>query len=126
MTTTFTFHQGRIPLLVSIPHDGRKLAPGMQDRMGNIARSLPDTDWHVRMLYAFAEELGASVLAADYSRYVVDLNRAATDEALYGKSFGTGLSVSGNERAILPIRSCMPGASFRPSCGMLTNNGMRP
>lgn len=91
MTTTFTFHQGRIPLLVSIPHDGRKLAPGMQDRMGNIARSLPDTDWHVRMLYAFAKELGASVLAADYSRYVVDLNRAATDEALYGKSFGTGL-----------------------------------
>jgi N-formylglutamate deformylase len=66
----------------------------MEDRMTIAGRSLPDTDWHVRRLYAFAGQLGASVLAARFSRYVVDLNRPASDAALYEGQLSTGLCPS--------------------------------
>ncbi len=94
MTDTFFFEQGDSPLLISIPHDGRDLAPGMAERMSDEARSLPDTDWHVRRLYEFAGQLDASVLAARFSRYVVDLNRPSSDDALYAGQLSTGLCPS--------------------------------
>lgn len=91
MSEVFDFVAGDSPLLVSIPHDGRELAPGMAARMTKAGRALPDTDWHVRRLYDFVAELGASVIAANYSRYVVDLNRPADDAALYPGQLSTGL-----------------------------------
>lgn len=91
MTDIFSFVGGTIPLLVSIPHDGRCLAPGQVARITEAARGLPDTDWHVRQLYEFAAPMGASVIAANYSRYVVDLNRPADDVALYKEQVSTGL-----------------------------------
>ncbi len=91
MTDIFTFSQGSIPLLVSVPHDGRKLMPGQAERMTDAGKAIPDTDWHVRRLYAFAPEIGASVIGANYSRYVVDLNRPADDAALYDGQRSTGL-----------------------------------
>jgi N-formylglutamate amidohydrolase len=54
-------------------------------------RSIRDTDWHVARLYDFATDLGASVIRAEFSRYVVDLNRSADDEVLYEGHFETGL-----------------------------------
>ena len=59
--------------------------------MTDAGRAIPDTDWHVRRLYEFAASLGASVIAANYSRYVVDLNRPPRDEALYPGQVSTGL-----------------------------------
>jgi N-formylglutamate deformylase len=91
MTDVFTFSEGDSPLLISIPHDGRHLAPGQVDRMTQAGRALPDTDWHVRKLYNFAADLGVSVIAANYSRYVVDLNRGTDDLALYEDQVSTGL-----------------------------------
>lgn len=91
MTDVFDFREGSSVLLVSIPHDGRMLAPGQAERMTDAGRALPDTDWHVRELYSFVEELGASVIAANYSRYVVDLNRPSSDESLYEGQLATGL-----------------------------------
>lgn len=91
MSAIFDFVAGESPLLISIPHDGRELAPGMAARMTEVGRALPDTDWHVRRLYDFAAALDASVLAANYSRYVVDLNRPADDAALYPGQVSTGL-----------------------------------
>ena len=91
MSDVFDFHAGSSPLLISIPHDGRRLAPGQDERMTEVGNALPDTDWHVRELYAFAGELSASIIAANYSRYVVDLNRPATDESLYENQVATGL-----------------------------------
>ena len=38
--------------------------------------SLPNSDWHLQELYSFLPSLGITVLQANYSRYVVDLNRA--------------------------------------------------
>lgn len=91
MSEVFDWHAGSSPLLISIPHDGRELAPGMAERMTEKALGLPDTDWHVRELYAFALGTGASVIAANYSRYVVDLNRSSADDALYPGQLSTGL-----------------------------------
>lgn len=91
MTAVFEFCPGDAPVLISIPHDGRELAPGQAERMTDKARQLPDTDWHVRRLYDFASEIGANVIAARFSRYVVDLNRPADDAALYTGQVSTGL-----------------------------------
>ncbi|MEJ2129265.1 MAG: N-formylglutamate deformylase, partial [Woeseiaceae bacterium] len=54
-------------------------------------RSIPDTDWHVTRLYDFARDLGATIIAAQYSRYVVDLNRPADDAEMYAGQLSTGL-----------------------------------
>ena len=87
----FTFQHGRSPLLLSIPHDGRKLKVGMSNQMTKEALTLPDTDWYVNNLYNFSHELEASVISADYSRYVVDLNRSSEDIKLYEDQKSTGL-----------------------------------
>ena len=47
------------------------------------ALALPDTDWHIRDLYAFASDLGATITSARFSRYVVDLNRDPSGKSLY-------------------------------------------
>ena len=87
----YDFHHGDSPLLVSIPHDGHEIPADIAARMTQQARAMPDTDWHVRRLYAFASDLGCSVIAARYSRYVVDLNRPADDANLYPGQTATGL-----------------------------------
>jgi N-formylglutamate amidohydrolase len=59
--------------------------------MTEAGRAIPDTDWHVADLYAFAQDTGASMISANFSRYVVDLNRPADDVALYPGSNTPGL-----------------------------------
>lgn len=86
-----TLHRGTVPLLVSLPHDGSEIPPDIAARMTPEARRAPDTDWHVSRLYAFARELGASVLVPRFSRYVVDLNRPPDDVSLYPGQNTTGL-----------------------------------
>jgi len=79
----FKFNRGRVPLLISMPHAGVRLTPAVEQGLVKQARGLPDTDWHIPRLYDFAAELGASTLSAEYSRYVVDLNRPSDDKPLY-------------------------------------------
>jgi N-formylglutamate amidohydrolase len=91
MSPVFRFQPGELPLLISVPHDGRELPGDMQVRMTDAGLSIPDTDWHVAKLYDFAVDMGANILVANYSRYVVDLNRSADDAALYPGQVATGL-----------------------------------
>ena len=91
MIDVCNFYEGELPLLISVPHEGLHLPEGMQARLTSQGAKLPDTDWHVAELYGFARELGASMLVANYSRYVVDLNRSAADEVLYEGQVVTGL-----------------------------------
>jgi N-formylglutamate amidohydrolase len=91
MTAVYSFHAGTTPLLISVPHDGRELPEDIAVLMTDLGRSLPDTDWHVTRLYEFAKDLGASLLVANYSRYVVDLNRPADDATMYPGQVATGL-----------------------------------
>lgn len=88
---TYTLHRGNAPLLVSLPHDGTAVPDSIAARLSDSARRVPDTDWHVARLYAFARELGASMLVPAYSRYVVDLNRPPDDVSLYPGQNTTGL-----------------------------------
>ena len=84
---SFTLHRGNTPLLVSLPHVGVQLSEGLHERLTNEALALPDTDWHVEKLYAFAKAQDVSVLEAKLSRYVIDLNRDPSGASLYpGKS----------------------------------------
>jgi len=91
MTACFEFREGDSPLLVSVPHDGRNIPADIARQMTPEALSIPDTDWHVARLYEFCAELNANMIVATHSRYVVDLNRPATDEALYEGQVSTGL-----------------------------------
>jgi N-formylglutamate deformylase len=79
----FTLHEGTAPLLVSLPHDGTALPAAIEARASAAGIRVPDTDWHVGKLYAFAQELGASVITPHWSRYVVDLNRDPEGHKLY-------------------------------------------
>lgn len=90
----FSLQRGSAPLLVSLPHNGIDLPDDLVARMTPAASRMPDTDWHVARLYAFAAELGASVLVPRWSRYVVDLNRPPDGGALYPGRVETGLCPS--------------------------------
>lgn len=79
----FRFRRGTSPLLVSMPHVGTHVPEDIAARMTEAGRELPDTDWHVDLLYDFLDELGASVLQSTHSRYVVDLNRPPDGKNLY-------------------------------------------
>jgi N-formylglutamate deformylase len=87
----FSLHRGDAPLLVSLPHDGTHVPGDIATRLTPSARNVPDTDWHVSRLYAFARDLGASLLVPNHSRYVVDLNRPPDDTSLYPGQNTTGL-----------------------------------
>jgi len=87
----YQLHRGTAPLLVSLPHDGSAIPDELAARMTDAAQAAPDTDWHVSRLYAFARDMGASVLVPSYSRYVVDLNRPPDDTSLYPGQNTTGL-----------------------------------
>ena len=87
----FTFHQGSAPLLVSMPHVGTHVPPAIASRLTDEARQVPDTDWHLERLYGFVREMGASVLVATHSRYVIDLNRPPDGASLYPGQSVTGL-----------------------------------
>lgn len=87
----FTLQRGDTPLFISLPHDGTALPDTVAAHMTASARRVPDTDWHVSRLYAFARELGASVIVPAYSRYTVDLNRPPDDVSLYPGQNTTGL-----------------------------------
>lgn len=87
----FSLERGTAPLLISLPHDGSTIPDDIAERMHPQARQSPDTDWHVGRLYAFARDLGASILRPHHSRYVVDLNRPPDGHSLYPGQRGTGL-----------------------------------
>lgn len=87
----FEFHQGTAPLLISFPHVGTYVPPALAERFTPEAREVHDTDWHLPLLYAFAQEIGASTLVATHSRLVVDMNRSPDGASLYPGQSVTGL-----------------------------------
>ena len=76
--------RGASPLVISAPHTGHLIPPHLHERFTHEALKSEDSDWFIKELYApIAERLGGSLLSARLSRYVVDLNRPASDESLY-------------------------------------------
>jgi N-formylglutamate deformylase len=87
----YRYRAGGSPLIVSMPHTGTHIPDWLAPRLSAAARSLPDTDWHLERLYDFLDGLGASVLVATHSRYVVDLNRPPDNANLYPGRDTTGI-----------------------------------
>lgn len=91
MSDVYELHRGKGPLLISVPHAGTAVPEDIAARFNSAALPLPDTDWHVDTLYDFAAGIGASMIVANYSRYVIDLNRPMDDRSLYPGQTTTGL-----------------------------------
>lgn len=79
----FSLAEGASPLIISIPHAGTYIPGEIEERLTAAALRLPDTDWHIPRLYNFASDMGVTVISANYSRYVIDLNRPPDNAALY-------------------------------------------
>jgi N-formylglutamate deformylase len=88
---TFTLHHGSTPLLLSLPHVGTVIPDDQKARYVEGALRVDDTDWHLEALYAFARDLGASVLVPRYSRYLIDLNRPPENAPMYPGANNTEL-----------------------------------
>ena len=91
MTPVIHLQQGRVPLLVSMPHIGTHIPPEMHSSFTANALAVEDTDWHLDQLYNFLNDMGASVLMPSTSRYVIDLNRPPDDAPMYPGSANTEL-----------------------------------
>lgn len=89
MVGLFDLHRGHLPLMVSIPHDGRWIPSDVAATMTDEALRILDTDWHVERLYRPVLDLGASLIVSKVSRYVVDLNRSPDGTPLYPGRFET-------------------------------------
>jgi N-formylglutamate deformylase len=91
---TIALHRGSVPLLVSIPHMGTGIPEPLRAAYLPRALATEDADWHLDRLYAFARELGASVLQPTVARYVIDLNRPPDDTPMYPGASNTELCPS--------------------------------
>jgi N-formylglutamate deformylase len=81
--SVYTLYRGSTPLLVSVPHVGTAIADEVKPQLVDRALAVEDTDWFLHEIYAFARELGASLIVPRHSRYVVDLNRPSENTPMY-------------------------------------------
>ncbi len=73
----------RLPIVISVPHAGTEFPDTLRAELKPGLLPPDDTDWFVQQLYDFATALGIPILKANYSRWVVDLNRNPDSSPLY-------------------------------------------
>jgi N-formylglutamate deformylase len=74
----------KVPIIISSPHSGIYFPPQIKERLKpQMAAAPDDTDWFIDRLYDFAPQLGITVIKANYSRWVIDLNRDPESKPLY-------------------------------------------
>ena len=70
-------------LIASLPHSGLSVPASMVKHLRAPYRAfLPHQDWHLTELYDFLPRLGVATVAATFSRYVIDPNRALREPIL--------------------------------------------
>lgn len=82
--------RGDGPIILGQPHSGTFVPDEIYANLNPLGRQLLDTDWHVPELY---EGLlaNATVVKANFSRYVIDPNRDPQGSNLYPGQNSTGL-----------------------------------
>lgn len=91
MSDWLSVDRGQAPLIVSIPHAGLDLPEDIHERFASLPLARHDADYHVDRLYAFASELGATIVRTAISRSVIDVNRDPSGHSLYPGQPTTGL-----------------------------------
>ena len=86
-----TVKRGEAPLLVSFPHTGLDIPDDCATDLVSLPLARHDADWHIDKLYAFAGELGATMVHTALSRTVIDVNRDPSGASLYPGQATTGL-----------------------------------
>lgn len=82
--TIISAESANVPIVVSIPHSGRTFPPELAGHYKQeLATNPDDTDFFVDDLYDFLPQMGITTICANYSRWVIDLNRSPKNEALY-------------------------------------------
>ncbi|MFQ3248962.1 N-formylglutamate deformylase [Glaciecola sp.] len=87
--------QGDSPIILGQPHSGTYVPEHIHANLNDLGRQLLDTDWHVPKLYEGLLE-GASIVRANFSRYVIDANRDPK---------GTNLYPGQNTTTLVPLSS---------------------
>lgn len=85
--SVYTIHQPNnqeVPIILSVPHCGTQFPSELQeDFKPELMKAPDDTDWYVHKLYDFGIEMGITMIHANYSRWVIDLNRDPESKPLY-------------------------------------------
>ncbi len=74
--------QGTSPIILAMPHSGIWLPDELRKGLNARGQKLQDTDWHIPKLYANLLP-DASVIQANFHRYVIDANRDPAGLSLY-------------------------------------------
>ena len=82
--------QGTSPVILGMPHVGTYVPEAVAAKLNAEGRRLRDTDWHIDRLYDGLLP-GASVVKANFHRYVIDANRDPSGVSLYPGQNTTGL-----------------------------------
>ncbi|MDG1286957.1 MAG: N-formylglutamate deformylase [Rickettsiales bacterium] len=74
--------EGSCPIILAMPHSGTWLPQEIFAGLNEIGQKLRDTDWHIDRLYdGLLPE--ASIVKANFHRYVIDANRDPEGVSLY-------------------------------------------
>jgi formiminoglutamase len=82
--------EGMGPIILAQPHSGTYVPDAIWANLNSLGRELTDTDWHVPTLYEGLLET-ATIVKANFSRYVIDANRDPSGISLYPGENTTGL-----------------------------------
>jgi N-formylglutamate deformylase len=75
--------RGSSPFILSMPHPGTGVPPEVAAQLNERGQLVEDTDWHMRQLYSFAASFEPTIVEAQLSRFVIDLNRDPAGISLY-------------------------------------------
>jgi N-formylglutamate deformylase len=86
----FEVQEGDGPVILAQPHGGTHVPEDIFARLNEGGQGLDDTDWHINRLYD-GLLAGATVVRANFHRYVIDANRDPDGASLYPGQNTTGL-----------------------------------
>ena len=77
-----TLLKGSSPVVLSFPHSNLALPGNLQKQFTERGREVPDADPRLPELFDFASAMGCSVINANFSRYLMDVDAAQTIDIL--------------------------------------------